>query len=296
MDVVTVGKALQVLAKEVGANGWNPKNEKQKKLLQLLQENWELLQTLSGLKALASMDHRVLNQLLRQEGFEGNIEPLLGSVGVVSIIDKMIEWQVAGTPLDFQAQDGATYKGFQLGGESINVHRVDAYPGSYLLESVGGENTLWLFYHQDPSLEGLEMVSLSFEVMRRRRSTPTRQGWGRYPVPSFEGAILPMVEIDQRADISWLVGLNTVTGDGRPCSVAEAEQMFKFRMNQFGARMKVATTVVATLGNSDEPEPFLVDQPFYGWWTQKGKETLPMGVFFADYDSFREPSGSLGEL
>ena len=69
------------------------------------------------------------------------------------------------------------------------------------------------------------------------------------------------------------------------------------RMDETGARVKVATAMVASrcCVISEGPTVFVVDRPFYGWWTQTGV-ALPMAAFFAGWDSLHRPEGSLDEL
>lgn len=73
-------------------------------------------------------------------------------------------------------------------------------------------------------------------------------------------------------------------------------QQFKMRMDETGARVKVATVIVTMRGMSEEPRIFTVNGPVYGWWTQKGFEDLPMAAFFADWDALHKPAGSLADL
>ncbi len=146
------------------------------------------------------------------------------------------------------------------------------------------------------SLDGLDMVKLSMDVMSRSRKAPMRKsvfGHGEYR--AYAGAQVPMVDFDIKPDISWLLDADTYTESGEYYFVAQAAQQFKMRMDETGARVKVATVIVTLRGISEEPKVFVLDRPFYGWWTQKGL-SLPMAAFFADWDSLRKPSGSLEDL
>ena len=104
-----------------------------------------------------------------------------------------------------------------------------------------------------------------------------------------------MIEFDVKPDLSWLLGADTTTVSGDSYSVAQAAQQFKMRMDETGARVKVATAIVVVRVNLLVPTVFIVDRPFYGWWTQRGID-LPMAAFFADWDCWRKPSGSLESL
>ena len=158
------------------------------------------------------------------------------------------------------------------------------------------DDTLWLFVHDDDTLDGLELVELSMDVMSKSRKTPMRKsmfGHGEYQ--AFSGAQVLMVDFDIKPDIGWLLGADTHTEDGEYYFVAQAMQQFKMRMDETGARVKVATVIVTLRGISEEPKVFVLNKPFYGWWTQEGLN-LPMAAFFADWDSLHKPAGSLEDL
>jgi hypothetical protein len=78
--------------------------------------------------------------------------------------------------------------------------------------------------------------------------------------------------------------------------IGEAYQEFKLRANEKGARVKVATTLFVARGIRLAPEPYVMNQPFLGCFTQPGHDKLPLAAFWADTDSWRNPEGSLDEL
>src|SRR3712207_1162207 len=108
--------------------------------------------------------------------------------------------------------------------------------------------------------------------MSKPRKIPMRTrmfgGKGEYPI--YAGAQVLMLDFDIKPDINWLLGAATYTEGGDYYFVAQAAQQFKMRMDETGARVKVATVVVATYTIAEEPVLFRLDRPFYGWWTQRG--------------------------
>jgi hypothetical protein len=142
-------------------------------------------------------------------------------------------------------------------------------------------------------------VKLSMDVMRQPRETPMSRalyGLGRGEWPTWAGAKVPMIEFNVNPDLSWLLGAHTAAVNGDRYEIAQAAQQFKMRMDETGARVKVATvTTVRAVSLTLGPKLFVVDRPFYGWWTQRGID-FPMAAFFADWDCWRKPSGSLEDL
>jgi hypothetical protein len=298
LDVITILHALSVLNKELEIKTWNAKNSQQKKIFDWLEEHRELLAKVTGLDAKASRFYEELNRFLTDHKFSPMVKPFDPNqgLGVVSILDKLVKWlHGPGTKVQILTARGER-PGFELPAQGVNIFKVNGYPDSYLLELLTGSNdTLWLFDHDDTTLDGLAVVELSMNVMSRSREIPTRNSRFSDRCPVFAGAQFPMLDFDIKPDISWMTGADTHASGGGYFYIAQAAQQYKMRMDETGARVKVATTMAVMRGISEKPQIFVIDRPFYGWWTQKGLN-LPMAAFFADYDSFRKPDGSLENL
>lgn len=298
LDVITILHALNVLDGELGTKGWNAKNQQQKRIFDWLTEHRNLLAKVTGLDAKASRFWEELNRFLTDHKFDPMVQPFdsdLG-IGVVSILDKLVKWlNGPGAKIQIITEQGRR-PGFELPPNGVNIFEVAGYSGSYLLELlIKSDDTLWLFVHSNTSLDGLDMVELSMDVMSQTRKKPMRNSFGG-EYQAFVGAQVPMVDFDIKPDISWLLGADIIAKSGASYSIAQAYQQFKMRVDETGARVKVATAMMVMLGGiGEEPQVFIVDRPFYGWWTQKDID-LPMAAFFADWDSFHKPAGSLEDL
>lgn len=300
LDVLTILHALNVLDGELKTTGWNAKNPQQEKIFAWLEEHRDLLAKVTGLDAKASRFWEELNQYLTDHKFDPMVQPFDPDldIGVVSILDKLVKWlHGPGAKVEIHTAQGER-PGFELPAQGVNIYEVNGYHGSYLLELLTkSDDTLWLFVHDDTSLDGLDMVELSMDVMSRTRKTPMRKsmfGGGRQ-YEAFAGAQVLMLDFDIKPDISWMIGADTNTEDGERFFIAQAAQQFKMRMDETGARIKVATAIVLVKGIHEEPSVFVLDRPFYGWWTQKGLN-LPMAAFFADWDVLHQPAESLENL
>lgn len=288
LDVVTILHALSVLDGELNTTGWKAKNPQQKQVFAWLEEHRELLAKVTGLEAKASRFWQELNAYLTARKFDPMVTPFDPNqgIGVVSILDKLVKWRSGpGTKVEIPTVQG-NCPGFELPPSGVNIHKVAGYPNSYLLELLTeSDDTLWLFVHDNTSLEGLDMVTLSMDVMSKPRDE----------YPAFTGAQVPMVDFDIKPDLGWLQGADTIAEGGDYYYIAQASQQFKMRMDETGARVKVATVIVAKRCIVEVPKLLIIDQPFFGWWTQNGL-SLPMAAFFADWDSLHKPAGSLEDL
>jgi hypothetical protein len=301
LDVVTIIRALKEFEKELKISEWFPGNPLQLKVFDWLKKYGLALDSVTGLKALASRDCDELNRFLVQNKFNPVIQPFNTgtSLGVVAIVDKLIKWlHGPGEIVDIQTEKGLL-PGFKLPAGGVNVYQVEGYKDSHLLELLTKtEDTLWLFIHPDLTITGLDLVDLSLDVMSKQRKIAKLRSYFGDDLGevAFAGAKIPMLDFDISPDISWLCDAGGIDENKLPFSVEQAFQQFKMRMDETGARVKVATAMVmrytAMVGG---PSCFVVDTPFYGWWMQKGVP-FPMASFFADYDSLKKPVGSLEDL
>ena len=299
LDVVTILHAISVLDIELKTTGWTAHNPQQEQVFAWLEQHRGLLASVTGLDAKASRFWQELNSFLTERKFDPMVAPFDPNkgIGVVSILDKLVHWlHGPGTVVEMHTEQGRR-PGFELPPTGVNIYEVEGYQRSYLLELLTkSDDTLWLFPHNDTSLDGINLAKLSMDVMSKPRRTPMRKrmlGEGEYP--RYAGAQVLMVDFDIKPDISWLLGADTHTEGGDHYFVDQAAQQFKLRMDQTGARVKVATATVILHSMREEPILFRLNRPFYGWWTQKGLD-LPMAAFFADWDALHKPAGSLEDL
>lgn len=300
LDIITIMHALSVLESELGIDRWQAKNLDQERMFGWLEAHREQIAKITGLDAKASRFWEELNKFLTDRKFQPLFDPFDPSmgIGVASVLDKLVHWKEGpGQKVMISTADGLT-PGFELPAKGVNVYSVDGYSGSYLVELLTKtDDTLWLFITSNTNWDGLELAELSMDIMGRSRKIVMRKSWsGGSDYPAFAGAQVPMLDFDVEPDISWLIGADTVTNSGEYYFVSQARQQFKMRMDETGARVKVATAIAMERCMRDEAEPLIIDCPFYGWWTQKGLEGLPMAAFFADLDSMHTPAGSLEDL
>ena len=103
--------------------------------------------------------------------------------------------------------------------------------------------------------------------------------------------IVPMLEMDIKPDLSWLLGTTAVGTQGK-YAVQQAFQQFKLRANEKGARVKVVTglLVASARATSPPPMPYYLDDPFIGFFSPAGQsDTLPLAAFWADTDVWQNP-------
>lgn len=232
LDVVTIGHAFSVLDATLRSIGWQPRNEQQAWFFEWYKKNREKIARIKGLEALASQYYEKLNEFLVAHKSDPMVDPFDPSrgLGVVSILDKLVHWlNGPGALVDIRGTNGATLPGFELPKTGVNIFEVAGYPGSYLLELLTqSDDTLWLFVHGNTSLDGLDLVRLSLDVMSPSRKTPMSTGFHSRSsgYPTFAGAQIPMLDFNIKPKLDWLLGADTYTELGDYFFVDQAAQLY----------------------------------------------------------------------
>jgi hypothetical protein len=290
LDLVTMGHALRELEEtHLGSCTWASHGLEQAEFVTWYATHRDELAKLSGLEALASPNYIVLNSFLQARGFPALLEHFDG-LGVVSILDMLVEWLQKADVTEIQGYDSklgyTTHPAFQIGASGVDVYVIAGRSEPLVSLSTKSGHKLWLTMARQPGTD-LDLVFTAQGLLTARKA----------PHPHWTvGVTVPMLEMEVEPDISWMAGLDTISPRDGYHAIVQARQVFKLRANEVGARAKVATAFATTRGGSPRPRPLVFDQPFIGFFTQPGCDTVPVAVFYADKDSWHTPAGTLEEL
>lgn len=287
LDVVTIFSGLKLFEDEILGNGptWNGHHSIQDRLVGLYSKHKNVVDLIYGVESCTADDAKVLNEFLTQRGFDPQFTGPLDGVGIASVFDKLLEWLHKGVilPDGITAQNGNSYPGFELGSRSMSVSSILRYPHPVLQILDVNQDSLWIAM-ADEFLDPMSMVELAFDLSSKKRI--------RLRLPQYNKAQIPMVSFDVKPNLNFLVGLDTKDLEGQYWFVSQAVQQFKFGMNHLRAYMRIATGMTLERMGPSNDLAFVVDRPFYGWFTQKDVPDVPIGVFYADYDSWKMSEGS----
>lgn len=289
LDIVTILKCIKEAEDKFLGEGrkWGTKDEKQTLIFKWYAKYKNVLNKIIGLDAKASEDARELNDFLKSKGFAPMFHELTSNdIGVASILDKLVKWlQGTAQLVDIVAENRQTYPGFELPKEGTRIFETSR--GLLAELKTRSNDTLWLLLpSRGIALEGLEMVKMAFELMSQEHA----------PARYYAGAKIPMLDFEVKPNINFMNGVDTYDQQGAYWFIAQAFQAFKMRMDEEGARVKVATGMRLFTASIPVKVKLVFNRPFYGWWTQDGLEELPIAVFCVDYDSWRKPAGRLEDL
>lgn len=296
LDLTTIGHALNTLLEKegIGGEGWEPVGTDQARLLEWYAAHRDDISKLDSLTAEASTAFEVLNDFLVAHGFEPKFDSSLDGIGVVSILDMLVEWAATCKTTVIDNYDWASgernvYPAFRVPAEGVNVWNLAELDGSShplveLKTKTGHSLWLWVPDEGTEPASGLDLALMAQDLLQKQYQ----------PDPWTDGVIVPMLEMSLDTELDWLVDMFTPTPHPG-WQVQSANQQFKLRANEKGARVKVATSM-GIEAVCVRPEPYVFRKPFLGFFTQPANPGLALAAFWADTDVWRNPEGTLEEL
>jgi hypothetical protein len=291
LDLATVLKALQAYEQQFKVQMWHPSQQSQARVIELATKYKAQLSRVSGAKVSVADNHQDLNRFLAAEDFGSQLQPFsnLKETGLISSLQKKIEWRCGPAPkVDITTRTG-TKSGFELPAEEVRVYRLANYPNALLAEiATTSTDTLWLFTSKGNQLaqDGWGVGQLALDVMASERRQAIKTAvFAENAVDEFGEIQVPMFSFNSRIELDWLVGLSSAT-TSTPRMITQAQQQFGLELGSVGPKAKGGTAMVVTKGLTDRPSRLVFNQPFYGWLTQYGVD-FPLGAFFIDWDGMR---------
>ncbi len=282
---------------------WKPQNQNQERIVELLklrdQLNVFFQKTAEGELGHKELRYWVdwvaenLNKILREEGFGIQLKDFKkGEFGVVSILDVLVEWLIKGQEDEIIA-DGVVYPAVRMGAtgrvdgqytQLVEVFESSRHPHPVgMLRTKTGDKVYVTVAEKKGHAEWPPKdfaLYLAIEYIRRDLNTSPGE---------WAGMIFPMVDINDRPDISWLIGMNTIDQQGNYAEVSQALQQTKFKMNQYGARVKSAVAIGVTItAVRHKPQWLIIDEPFYLWIERDGV-SFPIVGMYVDPSDWKDP-------
>ena len=275
--------ALLKAGNELGGVQWQSESEMQRYFLsKLYYPHLSEIEQFSDteLRSWVSEVADELNKILSTEGFDIQLDELQNNeIGVVAILNLLIEWLERGAPVSIRNSNGV-YPGVKIQQERIDGHDtfIPYYNSHYshpiAMISAKNGDTVWMTV-ADKEIAGFELFKHIEQI---------RNNLFVYPEQTF--VHFPMIDLDHQSDISWLIGLPH-TGDGH---ITQAMQQTKFKMNERGAHLKSAVAIATLRGMIPRASEIIIDKPFY-LWIERPNVKLPIICAYMDYDVWKDPKG-----
>jgi hypothetical protein len=273
--------ALVATEAEIGSNRtWESENDQQAEFLRdVFGPSRDEVAGIPELKGICSRDHEVVNAFLRQNGFSIQLNPMAGidKIAAASILKLALEWAEKGTTTNV-TYDGKNYPAVKMGAGGVRFYECHGHQNPVcVIRTKSGDDVGLTMLDSNPLTEKELALTADriFENLQHHRG-------------EFAGLVFPMVDLDMRPDISWLLGMKTMCADGLQGIISQALQQTRFAMDEVGARVESAAAVAVSRGMS-VPQVHVINRPFIAVVNRDG---LRQNIFtgYIAPDSWKRPA------
>lgn len=294
MVVAPIVAALVKSEKILGANRmWRAMSPEQERFLQeYFSQRTELARfSDQELRSWTSFAASQLNAILKQEGFDIQLQDFLpDEFGVVSTLDVLVEWLVEGQESTLSS-NGVKYHAVHMESRAevdgiytsslFEAYHSSVHTSPVALVSTKSGDKVYMTVAGAPPYDDFDVINRVNAIRTTLERAHTHYDWLEFP----------MVDLDQKVDISWLRGMRTLSDKGDPALISQALQQTKFKMNERGAHVKSAVAIGIRVTSLKRNLPLIIDQPFFLWIERQGVST-PILCAYLTQENWKNP-GSL---
>lgn len=244
------------------------------------------LSRMDEIESIAHIDANVINQWLKERGFNIQLEPFgLGGFGVASMMDLLGKWAIKGKESTVVDEDGKQFPGIKMTNYGLKFYRIEGDSNLIIeLEVRTGDRVFLKMEPEVPS--GLEIVAFAEAIQEKMLEiSPGAEG--------IDGLIFPKIDLDQKFALDWLLGFRIeCEHENIPYfEIEQALQQTKLKMNEEGFRVKSAVAIGILAGSAMmRTEPYVINRPFLMWITRP-QFAKPLFVGYLNKDVWRNPVG-----
>jgi hypothetical protein len=269
--------------KGVGVNRqWKAVNDEQSYFLKVFFDICrEEIGKIPEIESIASWHAEEINAFLRQRGFTIQLDPFdPQTFGVASVLDLLVEWQEKGEVTTVHGVDGKRYPGVKINENNVVIFSSRGHDNPVAqLKTKNGDRVFMTVLDKAPR-DGFDLIAKAEAISAR--PTAIRNG---------SELLFPMVDLNQRVDISWLKGMHTVCEDGDPLEIVQALQQTILKMNEVGARAQSAVAI--GMRKTAFVMPMIINAPFL-FWIVRESHNKPLFVGYITQEDWKNP-GSISK-
>lgn len=259
---------------------WRAINKEQKRFLkEAFNVCKEEVKDMSELESLASWECAVLNNMLKDKGFDIQLEEFApGEFGAVSVLDVLVKWHIEGKQVKQKTPEGKEFDAAKLSENTVEYYEAqgNSYPIARLITKNDEHFVYMTMLDKEP--DQLDLVSIASNLQDSLR-----------PNDGYANLIFPCVDLDQKVDIDWLRYMETTCKDGRDWYISQALQQTKLRMNEKGARGESAVAIGVRVTSMPPPkQDYIINKPFLVWFDRPDLST-PLLVGYITEEDWKKP-------
>lgn len=241
------------------------------------------------IESIAAWDAETINRFLRERGFEIQLVPFRSGpndeeFGVASVLDLLVTWLEPGNEVPLKVSTSAT-----------SPHGDKEYPAVRMVKGISFSSA-----SQHPhAIARLQTQSDDVVYLTRLDTTPTGFDLLHYAKRlsatlssnyDYTGVVFPMVDLKQKVDISWLIGMQTMSSMNKPSVISQALQETHFSMDTKGAHAKSAVALgirMTAVVRAPRPD-LIIDGPMLVW-CERPNLTQPLFVAHVTQEDWKKP-------
>ena len=245
----------------------------QKDIMSLLREADQVKYSENEIKSFVADNAPELNKILRDNGFDIQLdEKAPFDLGVVTIMDLVAKW-IAKANSAIVNYEGTEYPAALIK-HGASIVNNDYGERTLIIRTTTG---LCVFIQiADEEKSGLDLFCHIFEQARKMTHSET-------PCD----AIIPLVDLNEQPDISWLIGMSC---ESPRFTINQALQQNRLKITLDGIHAESAVALGAARGIGLERPRFVVDRPFNIWLAYGNPELqyFPLFCAYVAPDTWKE--------
>ena len=262
---------------------WKSTNRTQDSFITQYFPKTEELKKLSAkeLSSCASENVDVVNAFLKVKGF-GEMQlddPGEGGFAIASVLDILCKFRVKGKKSSLRVNVPGTSKIETFPAvclkDGYTLRRLKDGACILTVDCENGDRVCMI--EAEKPLDGLELLE-KIDSLSSAEYTDVTQG--------YDQVFFPMVDYNQKVDISWLEGMIYPP----KWYISQAVQITRFQMNEEGAAAQSAVAIGISKTCIRINDIFTITKPFY-LWIERPNMTLKLFAGYCDTDCWKEPKG-----
>lgn len=244
------------------------------------------------LTSIISADIGEVNRFLKSKGFDIQLSPYSTphpkNRAIASVLDILLKWKVKGTESQIEVNTREYPAIFMPTNKSCRVRMYHSQEVAII--KAENNDTVYLMMASEN-----QALPKDFALVEYLKNIDEKNlTWGG----DYQDVLFPMVDINDKPDISWLIGLqfpmaNLLFQSNVDFEITQALQQTKFQMNEEGAAAQSAVAIAIEVRsvsiNPPQRKHLVIDKPFYVWIKRDGID-IPVFAAYVDQENWKKPA------
>jgi hypothetical protein len=265
---------------------WNPANERQETFLnQYFSACRNEAVLIPEIKSLASKSAAEINRFLAENGFTIKLKEFESQeFGVASILDLLLKWAISGEKKDIRYLGaGKVYPGIRIASHNAKFYESVGHPYPIAELITKSDDQVFITIAPGEPANEFHLMAMIAQIDATIKES----------YKNFAGVHLPMVDLQEKMDISWILGMYTKGIDGRTAYISQAAMEGIAKLNEVGIRVKIAVANGVMRGMAPTKKDLEIDRPFLLWIKRPGLR-YPLAILYVDRENGKNPGDITG--